>query len=84
MSAVSNSSSSLNMAALKREIGDLSTSDEKALTTMNDVLTNEKSSPELRQMAVRFFQERQEKESLLSQVVRAMGDTAMRIISNIR
>lgn len=70
--------------ALKTQLEDLSASDEAVMSSLNSVLSNDKSSPEQRQAAVRFFQQRQEKESLLSQVIRAMGDTAMRIIGNIR
>ena len=77
-------STSPSLSSLKDSIENLQASDESVLTTLNSVLTSDKSSPEMRQMALRFFQERQEKESLLSQVVRAMGDTAMRIIANIR
>lgn len=75
---------SLSLSSLKESLENLQASDESVLTTLNSVMTGPNSSPEMRQMALRFFQERQERESLLSQVLRAMGDTAMRIINNIR
>lgn len=81
---VGSQQSTVDLAALQRNIEDLKASDEAVLGTLNSILTDPKSTPEARQMAVRFFQERQEKESLLSQLIRAMGETAQRVIGNIR
>ena len=73
-----------NLNELRKNILNMRASDENVINYMGTVMTDEKASPETRQFAIRFFQERQEKESTLSQLVRAIGDVAQRVIGNIR
>lgn len=84
-SSSSSSSGSLPSARqLENKLGDLKTSNREVNDLVTQVFTSENSSPELQALATQFLTQRNQKATMLSNMLRTITDGANSIIRNIR